>query len=104
MDDLTLAEKFLAAVIAAGGVVMVWSNKVAKQAAISDRIVARVEATEKDIKVLKEAHDQRFIDIQNDIHALKTEVKTDLQAIWNRTEERHTRLDGKLDRLLERSK
>lgn len=102
MDDLTIAEKWLSGVVAACGVVMAWSSRVAKQSAISDRIAARVEATEKDIRVLKEAHDQRLNDIQNDIHALKTEVKTDLQAIWTRTEERHSRLDGKIDRLLER--
>lgn len=103
MDDLTLVEKWLAGIITVGGIMVAWANKEAKQSSISERLTARVESAEKDIKVLKEAYDQRLNEIQSDLHSLRVDMKNEVKALWDRSEERHNRLDGKLDRLLERS-
>ncbi len=102
MDDLTIAEKWLGGMLAVGGAVVAWASGEAKRAKISDRLSARVDATEKDIRILKEAHDQRLNAIQQDIHSLRTEMKGDIQQVWNRAEERHDQITAKLDRLIER--
>jgi hypothetical protein len=102
MEDLTLVEKWLAGMLTAGAVVAGWANRAAKQAAKDDAMISRIAAAEKDILNLQKAHDQRLREIQDDIHSLRTDMKSDVKALWDRTEERHNRLDGKLDRLLER--
>lgn len=90
--------------MAVGGFVVAWANREAKQAAVIDKLSARVDAGEKDIKILKETHDQRLNEIQNDLHAMRIEQKSDVKALWDRTEERHNRIEAKVDRLLERGK
>ena len=97
-----MVEKWLAGMLTAGGVVAAWANRAAKQAAKDDAMTARIATAEKDIQNLQKAHDQKLREIQDDIHGLRTDMKTDVKALWDRTEERHNRLDGKLDRLLER--
>jgi hypothetical protein len=103
MEDLTIVEKWLAGMLAAGSAVAAWANRAAKQAAKDDAMIARIAAAEKDIVNLQKAHDQKLREIQDDIHGLRTDMKSDVKALWDRSEERHNRLDGKLDRLLERA-
>jgi Skp family chaperone for outer membrane proteins len=102
MDDLTLAEKWLAGMLAVGAVVAGWAGRSAKQAQRHDAMSARIAAAEKDIQNLQKAHDEKLREIQNDIHGLRADMKSDVKALWDRTEERHNRLDGKLDKLIER--
>lgn len=102
MDDLTVAEKWLAGMLAVGGAVVAWANGEAKRSAAADKLSARLESTEKDVKVLKEAHDKRLDEIQHEIHNLRTDMKADIQSVWNRAEERHDQVNQKLDRLIER--
>lgn len=104
MDDLTIAEKWLAGMLAVGGAVVAWASGETKRNAAAAKLSARVDATEKDIRVLKDAHDRRLDDIQKDIHNLKTDMKGDIQQVWNRAEERHDQISNKLDRLIERIK
>lgn len=103
MDDLTIVEKWLAGMLAAGSAVAAWANRAAKQAAKDDAMTARIVAAEKDIQNLQKAHEQKLREIQADILSLRIDVKSDVKALWDRSEERHNRLDGKLDRLLERT-
>lgn len=103
MDDLTIVEKWLAGMLAVGAVVAGWANRAASQAARDDAMNARIAAAEKDIQTLQRAHDQKLREIQDDIHSLRTDMKVDVKALWDRSEERHKRLDDKLDRLLERT-
>jgi uncharacterized protein HemX len=102
MEDLTIVEKWLAGMLAIGAVVAGWAQRAARQASKDDAMSARITAAEKDIQNLQRAHDQKLREIQDDIHSLRTDMKTDVKALWERSEERHNRLDGKLDRLLER--
>jgi hypothetical protein len=95
MEELTLAEKFLMGIITIGGVVAAWTSK-------SSKLTARIEANEKDIRGLKEAHDEKLHSIHDDIGSLRAEVKSDVKALWDRTEERHNRLDSKIDAVLSR--
>lgn len=104
MDDLTLAEKWLAGIIAAGGVVLAWANGEAKRAKATDHLTARVNSHEKDIKVLQETHDKNLADIRREVKGLRDDMRTDIQNVWQRAEERHDQVNAKLDRLIERGK
>ena len=90
MEGFTVVEKALILLIAAGGVVAGWTSKMGK-------LSARIDATEKDIKGLKEAHDEKLSDIKSSISALDARMQRDVQALWERTEDRHNKILGKLD-------
>ena len=98
MDDLTIAEKWLAGMLGVGAMVAGWANRAAKQSSRDDAMTARIAAVEKDVVTLR----QNLQEIQAELHEMRTEQQADVKALWDRTEERHNRLDGKIDRLLER--
>lgn len=96
MDEFSVAEKLLAGVIAVGTVIAGFSNRVTK-------LYVRIATIEKDIEVMKLANGQALATIQNDISALRNEMRSDIRSIQERSEERHDRTDAKLDRLIERN-
>jgi hypothetical protein len=85
MDDMHRADGWIPAAVAAiaGGWTMV---------KMFYNLMKRVDNNERDISVLKDAAAAKFEEIQDEIHAMS-----------DRTDKRHDAIEGKLDRLIERS-
>jgi uncharacterized protein HemX len=97
VEDWTFFEKWLAALASGGAAVAVFARSMAN-------VTARIDANEKDIKSLKDHHEQQLHDIHQSVKDLRTEMKTDVKELWNRSETRHDTILSKLDDIEKRLK
>lgn len=100
MNDLTIGEKLLGFAMAVGTFVWGWAASMGK-------LHTRVSAVEKENTRLDKEHarlDKQHVEIQQSIYSLRIEIRNEMSGIADRAEERHTRLEDKIDRLIERGK
>ena len=65
---------------------------------------SRVESNERDIKGLKDDHNARLMSIENQITAVRNEVRQDIKDAGDRTEKRHDTLEEMMRVVIQRVK